>query len=108
MYHLLSHFEDDVLSRSNEKLVEGSSISSIMTGHVRILSLRLGNSYLRAGKKIMDTWLLLLYLFLKETYSMVSANHYQFQIFRVVFSNKRWLHFFILFVLATNLWMNAL
>ena len=31
-----------------------------------------------------------------ETYSMVTANRFWSQIFGVAFSNKRWLHFFII------------
>ncbi|KAK4707324.1 hypothetical protein R3W88_033098 [Solanum pinnatisectum] len=34
----------------------------------------------------------------EETYSMVTANRFWSQIFGVVFSNKRWLHFFMLFL----------
>ncbi|KAI3887922.1 hypothetical protein MKW92_002796 [Papaver armeniacum] len=44
----------------------------------------------------------------EETYSMVTANRFWSQIFGVAFSNKRWLHFFMLFVLVTGLWMSAL
>ncbi|XP_035835855.1 photosystem II D2 protein-like [Helianthus annuus] len=44
----------------------------------------------------------------KETYSMVTANRFWSQIFGVAFSNKRWLHFFMLFVPVTGLWMSAL
>jgi photosystem II P680 reaction center D2 protein len=32
----------------------------------------------------------------EETYSMVTANRFWSQIFGVAFSNKRWLHFFML------------
>ncbi|MCL7041724.1 hypothetical protein MKW94_000456 [Papaver nudicaule] len=39
---------------------------------------------------------------------MVTANHFWSQIFGVAFSNKRWLHFFMLFVPVTGLWMSAL
>ncbi|KAF4400816.1 hypothetical protein G4B88_004359 [Cannabis sativa] len=39
---------------------------------------------------------------------MVTANRFWSQIFGVAFSNKRWLHFFMLFVLVTSLWMSAL
>jgi photosystem II P680 reaction center D2 protein len=35
----------------------------------------------------------------EETYSMVTANRFWSQIFGVAFSNKRWLHFFMLFIL---------
>ncbi|CAN4101845.1 unnamed protein product [Withania somnifera] len=44
----------------------------------------------------------------EETYSMVTANRFWSQIFGVAFSNKRWLHFFMLFVPRTGLWMSAL
>ncbi|KAJ4732848.1 Photosystem II protein D2 [Rhynchospora pubera] len=43
----------------------------------------------------------------KRTYSMVTANRFWSQIFGVAFSNKRWLHFFMLFVPVTGLWMSA-
>ncbi|KAL2899371.1 Photosystem II CP43 reaction center protein [Bienertia sinuspersici] len=43
-----------------------------------------------------------------ETYSMVIANRFWSQILGVAFSNKRWLHFFMLFVLITGLWISAL
>jgi len=41
----------------------------------------------------------------EETYSMVTANRFWSQIFGVAFSNKRWLHFFMLFVI-TNRFMD--
>ncbi|GJU11371.1 photosystem II D2 protein [Tanacetum coccineum] len=44
----------------------------------------------------------------QETYSMVTANRFWSQIFEVAFSNKSWLHFFMLFVPVTGLWMSAL
>ncbi|KAF4402748.1 hypothetical protein G4B88_010200 [Cannabis sativa] len=44
----------------------------------------------------------------EETYSTVTANRFWSQIFWVAFSNKRWLHFFMLFVPVTGLWMSAL
>lgn len=44
----------------------------------------------------------------EETYSMVTANRFWSQIFGVAFSNKRWLHFFMLFVPVAGLWMSAL
>ncbi|KAB1670044.1 hypothetical protein ES319_1Z204500v1, partial [Gossypium barbadense] len=44
----------------------------------------------------------------EETYSMVTANHFWSQIFGVAFSNKCWLHFFMLFVSVTGLWMSDL
>ncbi|KAL5643600.1 hypothetical protein ACJX0J_003692, partial [Zea mays] len=43
-----------------------------------------------------------------KTYSMVTANRFWSQIFGVAFSNKRWLHFFMLFVPVTGLWMSAI
>ena len=43
----------------------------------------------------------------KETYSIVTANRFWSQIFGIAFSNKRWLHFFMLFVPVTGLWMSA-
>ncbi|KAF3778732.1 Photosystem II D2 protein [Nymphaea thermarum] len=39
---------------------------------------------------------------------MVTANRFQSQIFGCAFSNKHWLHFFMLFVPVTSLWMSAL
>jgi photosystem II P680 reaction center D2 protein len=39
---------------------------------------------------------------------MVTANHFWSQIFGVAFSNKRWLHFFMLFVPVIGLWMSAI
>ncbi|TKY68117.1 Photosystem II D2 protein [Spatholobus suberectus] len=44
----------------------------------------------------------------EETYSMVTTNCFWSQIFEVAFSNKRWLHFFMLFVPVTGLWMSVL
>ncbi|PIN07444.1 Photosystem II [Handroanthus impetiginosus] len=44
----------------------------------------------------------------EETYSMVTTNRFSSQIFGVAFSNKYWLHFFMLFVLVASLWMSAL
>jgi photosystem II P680 reaction center D2 protein len=44
----------------------------------------------------------------EETYSMVTANLFWSQIFGVSFSNKRWLHFFMLFVPVTGSWMSAI
>ena len=44
----------------------------------------------------------------EETYSMVTANRFWSQIFGIAFSNKRWLHFFMLFVPVTGLWMSAI
>ena len=48
------------------------------------------------------------YLVPSKKLEMVTANRFWFQIFGVAFSNKRWLHFFMLFVLVTGLWMSAL
>lgn len=44
----------------------------------------------------------------EETYSMVTANRFWSQIFGIAFSNKRWLHFFMLFVPVTGLWMASI
>merc|ERR1711957_1097525 len=44
----------------------------------------------------------------EETYSMVTASRFWSQIFGVAFSNKRWLHFFMLFVPVAGLWTSAL
>ncbi|KAI7738466.1 hypothetical protein M8C21_031595 [Ambrosia artemisiifolia] len=44
----------------------------------------------------------------EETYSMVTTNHLWSQIFGVAFPNKLWLHFFMLFVPVTGLWMSVL
>jgi photosystem II P680 reaction center D2 protein len=44
----------------------------------------------------------------EETYSMVTANRFWSQIFGVAFSNKRWLHFFMLFVPVAGLWTSSL
>ncbi|MCU0570480.1 MAG: photosystem II D2 protein (photosystem q(a) protein) [Oculatellaceae cyanobacterium Prado106] len=44
----------------------------------------------------------------EETYSFVTANRFWSQIFGIAFSNKRWLHFFMLFVPVTGLWMSAI
>jgi photosystem II P680 reaction center D2 protein len=43
----------------------------------------------------------------EETYSMVTANRYWSQIFGVAFSNKRWLHFFMLFVPVAGMWASS-
>ena len=43
----------------------------------------------------------------EETYSMVTANRFWSQIFVIAFSNKRWLHFFMLFVPVTGLWFSS-
>ncbi|MCA6613876.1 MAG: photosystem II D2 protein (photosystem q(a) protein) [Pseudanabaena sp. M090S1SP1A06QC] len=42
-----------------------------------------------------------------ETYSMVTANRFWSQIFGIAFSNKRWLHFFMLFVPVAGLWFSS-
>ena len=44
----------------------------------------------------------------EETYSMVTANRFWSQIFGVAFSNKRWLHFFMLVVPVAGLWALAI
>ena len=44
----------------------------------------------------------------EETYSMVTANRFWSQIFGVAFSNKRWLHFFMLVVPVAGLWASAI
>ena len=44
----------------------------------------------------------------EETYSMVTANRFWSQIFGVAFSNKRWLHFFMLFVPVSGLWASSI
>lgn len=44
----------------------------------------------------------------EETYSMLSANRFWSQILGVAFSNKRWLHFFMLFVPVSGLWASSI
>ena len=44
----------------------------------------------------------------EETYSMLTANRFWSQVFGVAFSNKRWLHFFLLFVPLAGLWTSAI
>ena len=44
----------------------------------------------------------------EETYSMVTANRFWSQIFGIAFSNKRWLHFFMLFVPVMGLWTSSI
>ena len=44
----------------------------------------------------------------EETYSMVTANRFWSQVFGVAFSNKRWLHFFMLVVPVAGLWASAI
>jgi len=39
---------------------------------------------------------------------MVTANRYWSQIFGIAFSNKRWLHFFMLFVPVMGLWTSSI
>jgi len=43
-----------------------------------------------------------------ETYSMVTANRFWTQVFGLAFSNKRWLHFFMLFVPLAGLWSSSI
>jgi photosystem II P680 reaction center D2 protein len=42
-----------------------------------------------------------------KKHTMVTANRFWSQIFGVAFSNKRWLHFFMLFVPVTGLWASS-
>lgn len=44
----------------------------------------------------------------EETYSMLTANRFWSQVFGVAFSNKRWLHFFMLFVPLAGMWTSAI
>jgi photosystem II P680 reaction center D2 protein len=44
----------------------------------------------------------------EETYSMVTANRFWSQLFGVAFSNKRWLHLFMLIVPLSAMWISAL
>jgi len=44
----------------------------------------------------------------EETYSMVTANRFWSQIFGAAFANKRWLHFFMLFVPVAGLWASSI
>jgi photosystem II P680 reaction center D2 protein len=44
----------------------------------------------------------------EETYSMMTANRFWSQIFGVAFSNKRWLHFFMLFVPLAGMWTSSI
>ena len=39
---------------------------------------------------------------------MVTANQFWSQIFGVAFANKRWLHFFMLFVPVAGLWSSSI
>ena len=43
----------------------------------------------------------------EETYSMVTANRFWSQVFGVAFSNKRWLHFFMLIVPLAGMFTSA-
>jgi photosystem II P680 reaction center D2 protein len=43
----------------------------------------------------------------EETYSMVTANRFWSQVFGVAFSNKRWLHFFMLFLPLAGMWCSS-
>ena len=40
----------------------------------------------------------------EETYSFITANRFWSQIFGIAFSNKRFLHFLMLFVPVTGMW----
>jgi photosystem II P680 reaction center D2 protein len=44
----------------------------------------------------------------EETYAMLTANRFWSQVFGVAFSNKRWLHFFMLFVPLLGMWTSSL
>ena len=44
----------------------------------------------------------------EETYSMVTANRFWSQVFGVAFSNKRWLHFVMLFVPLAGMWTSSI
>ena len=44
----------------------------------------------------------------EETYSMLTANRFWSQVLGVAFSNKRWLHFFLLIVPVVGLWTSAI
>ena len=39
---------------------------------------------------------------------MVTANRFWSQIFGIAFSNKRWFHFFMLFVPVMGLWTSSI
>jgi len=43
----------------------------------------------------------------QETYSMLTANRFWSQVFGVAFSNKRWLHFFMLVVPLLGMWLSS-
>ncbi len=51
-----------------------------------------GDSHVRFGKRLLLGTMVINF----HTYSMVTANRFWSQIFGVAFSNKRWLHFFML------------
>jgi photosystem II P680 reaction center D2 protein len=44
----------------------------------------------------------------EETYSMLTANRFWSQVFGVAFSNKRWLHFVMLFVPLAAMWTSSI
>ena len=44
----------------------------------------------------------------EETYSMITANRFWSQIFGVAFSNKRFLHFLMLFVPVMGMWTSSI
>ena len=43
----------------------------------------------------------------EETYSMITANRFWSQIFGIAFSNKRFLHFLMLFVPVMGMWTSS-
>jgi photosystem II P680 reaction center D2 protein len=43
----------------------------------------------------------------EETYSMLTANRFWSQVLGVAFSNKRWLHFFMLLVPVSGMWASS-
>ena len=44
----------------------------------------------------------------EETYSFITANRFWSQIFGIGFSNKRFIHFFMLFVPVTGMWASSI
>ena len=44
----------------------------------------------------------------EETYSMITANRFWSQIFGIAFSNKRFLHFLMLFVPVMGMWTSSI
>jgi len=44
----------------------------------------------------------------EETYSMLTANRFWSQVLGVAFSNKRWLHFFLLLVPVAGMWTSSI